>query len=112
MNGTHFQFNREGGSWRLKKLHESSSIWLGSQGGKEHSREKSWGEVTEEAVSVWRRASAEDLAAQDKVCVLRKNRKEADGIGWSQTLKGLKAKGTEEFCLNTVAVGGAMVGPE
>lgn len=35
-------------------------------------------------------------------CATRKNRKEvADGIGWSQTLKGLKPRGTEEFCLNT-----------
>ena len=38
-------------------------------------------------------------------CEFRKNRKEAGGVGWSQTLKGLKAKGTEEFCLNTVGSG-------
>lgn len=67
-------------------------------------KENPGGEVTEEAVSV-EGGQAQRTWLPRTRCAFRKNRKEADGIGWSQTLKGLKAKGTEEFCLNTVGSG-------
>lgn len=67
-------------------------------------KENPGGEVTEEAVSV-EGGQVQRTWLPRTSCEFRKTRKEPGGVRWSQTLKGLKAKGTEEFYLHTVGSG-------
>lgn len=67
-------------------------------------KENPGGEVTEGAVSV-EGGQVQRTWLPRTGCEFRENRKEAGGVRWSQTLKGLEAKGTEEFHPKTVGSG-------